>query len=118
MSTTGAGASPVERGVMALAERLALLADAYRDDYLGREIDSGLLQRVQWYCADKPDPESIGAGEMGTVCVTWSAGDETLSCEFGRSGGAVWAGSKGDGRRWAAGYPLPSEWACLRPNVM
>lgn len=108
----------LDRGVRPpLAELLSDLASAYGDDYPGRSLDAGLMQRVLHYCAGKPVEDGVSAGESGTICVTWSGAGESLTVQFNPSGQAVWAGSK-DGRRpYGAGLPVVGDWACLTPNV-
>ena len=117
-TTNRAGGSPVERGVMPLAERFERLAAVYRDDYPGRALDAGLLQRVCWWCADKPAPAAVSAAPDGSVCVEWRSAGESLAVRYSLPGGAVWAGSTGRHRSYGDGYPLASAWACLRHNVL
>ena len=117
MTESSAGVGPVERGVRPLAERFELLAAEYRDDYPGRELDAGLLQRVRWWCSDKPAPAAVSAAPDGSVCVEWRGDGESLVVRYSLNGGAVWAGSTGVSRPYGDGYPLASAWACLRPNA-
>ena len=113
---TGAVAPPFERGVMPLAERLERLAAAYSDDYPGHALDAGLMQRVRWWCADKPAPAAVSAAPDGSICVEWRGASESLVVRYSLPGGAVWAGSTRVSRPYGDGYPLVSVCACLRHN--
>ena len=102
---------------MPLAERFEHLAATFREDYPGRELDAGLLQRVCWWCADKPAPASVSAMSDGSVCLEWLGAGESLIVQYRLNGGAVWAGSTGGRRPFGDGYPPASAWACLRHNT-
>lgn len=117
-TTQPAGGSPLERWVMPLAERLERLAAAYSEDYPGHALDAGLMQRVRWWCADKPGPAAVSAAPDGAICVEWRGDGEALVVRYSLSGGAVWAGSIGVSRPYGDGYPLVSAWPCLRHNVV
>ena len=109
--------TPVDQRVMPLAQRLERLAAAYSEDYPGHALDAGLMQRVRWWCADKPAPAAVSAAPDGSICVEWRGAGKSLVVRYSLPGGAVWAGSTGVSRPYGDGYPLVSAWACLQHNV-
>lgn len=106
----------LSEGLGPLAERLARLADQHEKDYEGYRLPHGLLQRVLWWCADKPAPITLSAS-LSAICVEWKGSGESIACRFHVSGASEWAGSTGVSRPYGAGFPRASEWACLVGNL-
>ncbi len=100
-----------------LDRRVRALADAFADDYEGRELDAGSLARAMTFAATTRVPDGISAGEEGGIYLSWRTHDESLSIHFQVSGPTVWAGTREGKRPYGTGEPLADDWCFLRSNV-
>lgn len=107
--TAPALAGQVDRQVRALA-------DAFAEDYNGRELDAGSVARALAFVAATRGPDAVSAGEEGGIYMNWRAANESLSVHFQVNGPTVWAGNREGKRPYGAGEPLADDWCCLRSN--
>jgi uncharacterized protein YcaQ len=106
-----------DAGVGPLDGRVRALAEAFREDYDGRELDALSVIRAVAFAATVRAPDTVSAGEEGGVYLGWKSAKESLAVHFLVSGATVWAGVRNGKRPYGSGEPLAQGWCCLRSNV-